>query len=218
VFSDDFRLDTIQYRTDFTATWTTIATDINKSTYNQPWSLLPEYWDQMEEGVVYYLYFRINDTLGNIRFVTDDAHAIIIRKDVSIPTATIDIPASQTEQILAQTFTVSANVSDQQGSGIKDVSLYYRYSGDKSDWSNWTMFGAPESSAPYQWEFNATRGDGYYEFKINVTDNAGNEAESPVFTSAISMFPMTLSIVLIGLVVVLLFLCAVLYLRWRKKI
>jgi hypothetical protein len=216
-FSDDFKLDTIQYRPNFTATWTTIATAINTSTYNTPWNLLSEYWNQMEEGVVYYLYFKINDTLGNIRFITDDADALIIRKDVSIPTAIVNIPASETKQILVENFTVSANVSDQQGSGIKDVSLFYRYSGDQSNWSGWTMYGTTLYSAPYKWEFNARNGDGYYEFKINVTDNAGNEAESAVFTSAVTMFPLTLSIVLISLVVVLLFLCALLYLKWRKK-
>jgi outer membrane protein assembly factor BamB len=216
-FSDDFRLHTIQYRPNFETSWTTIATNVNKSTYNTPWHLKDEFWDQMDEGGVYYLYFKINDTMGNTRLITDDANAITIRKDVSIPTVSINVPSSGTEAIQAENFTVNALVNDQSGSGIKDVSLFYRYSTDKSTWSDWTMFGDLLDSTPYTWEFNASKGDGYYEFKINVTDNAGNAAESEVFASTVSMFPMTLSIILIGLVAVLLLLSVVVYIKWRKK-
>jgi outer membrane protein assembly factor BamB len=215
-FSDDFRLDTIQYRPNFDTLWTTIATHVNRSTYNSPWSLLRKYWDQMEEGDVYYLYFRINDTLGNVRVVTDDTDAIIIRKDISIPTANIEIPALENQSVLGGNFTVSAMVSD-QGSGVKTVKLYYRFSADKSNWSDWEEFGTTLTTSPYDWKFTSPQGDGYYEFKINVTDDAGNSQDSSPLLVPVISFPLDLSLILVGLVVVLLLLGAVIYLKWRKR-
>jgi outer membrane protein assembly factor BamB len=216
-FSDDFKLNTIQYRPNFDTAWTTIASKVNKSTYNTPWNLKSEYWAQMDEGEVYYLYFSINDTLGNTRIITDDANAVIIRKDISIPTVSIDVPSSETEAVQGENFTVTALVNDQQGSGIKDVSLFYRYSEDKTTWSSWTTYGDLLDSAPYLWHFNATKGDGYYEFKVDVTDNAGNEAESEVFTSQVNTLSMALVIIMVGLIVVMVLLCAIIYMKWRKK-
>ena len=216
-FSDDFQLDTIQYRTNFAGNWITIATDVNESTYNKPWSLQADYWDQMEEDVVYYLYFRINDTLGNTLTVTDNTNAIIIRKDISLPTIAIEQPSVKKEAVLGDNFTVSAEASDSPGSGVKDVLFYYRFSTDNSNWSAWTQYGSAISTTPYEWAFNATHGDGYYELMMNVTDNAGNVAESSVVTVVISTFPMIYSIVLIGLVVVLLLLCAIIYIKWKKR-
>jgi outer membrane protein assembly factor BamB len=216
-FTDDYMLDTIQYRPDFATTWTTIATHVNSSDYDTPWDLLDTYWDQMDEGTIYYLYFKINDSVGNIRFVTEDADAAIIRKDTTMPNATVRAPVSEAKQILDENFTISANVTDYQGSGVRDVSLFYRYSGDNSDWSDWQMYGTTLYAAPYDWTFNATNGDGYYEFKTNVTDIAGNAAESPVFDLTVAMFPMTLVIVMVLLVIFLLFLVAVLYMKWRTK-
>jgi outer membrane protein assembly factor BamB len=217
MFEDDFRLDTIQYRPNFETSWTTIATDVNASTYNKSWSLKEEYWDQMDEGEVYYLYFKINDTLGNTLLVTSNSQAITFRKDTSVPIGTIDIPTLETEISLSYNFTVSGLVNDQDGSGIKEVSLYYRFSEDNSSWSNWTVYGDTLGSFPFEWEYTAVEGDGYYEFKINVTDNAGNNAESDVFPVEVISFPTTLTLVMIGLVIVLSLISAVIFIKWRKR-
>jgi outer membrane protein assembly factor BamB len=217
VFEDDYRLDTIQYRPNFDNIWTTIASDINASTYGNSWSLKEEYWAQMEEDEVYYLYFRINDTLGNTLLVTSDNQAITIRKDTSKPIVTIDIPTSETEMTWAENFTVLALVNDQNGSGIEDVSLYYRFSTDDSNWSSWNVYGDTLRYSPFEWDFTTVEGDGYYEFKINVIDVAGNEVESEVFASSVSSFPTTLALVMISLVIVLLFISTVIFIKWRKQ-
>ena len=60
-------------------------------------------------------------------------------------------------------------------------SRLYRFSEDKSNWSSWTAYGDTLDSSPFEWDYTAAEGDGYYEFKINVTDIAGNEVESEVF-------------------------------------
>jgi len=217
VFEDDFRLDTIQYRPSSETSWTTIATDVNASTYNKSWSLIEDYWDQMEQGKIYYLYFKINDTLGNTLLVTNNNQAIPIRKDTSAPIVTIDIPTLETKMSWSYNFTVSGLVNDQDGSGIKEVSLYYRFSEDKSNWSNWTVYGDTLGSPPFEWKYTAAEGDGYYEFKLNVTDIAGNEAESEVLPVVVTSFPTTLTLVMIGLVIFLSLISVAIFIKWRKR-
>lgn len=222
IFEDDYRLDTIQYRPNFDTVWTTLASHVNASVYNtdaagNTWILSETYWDQMEEDAVNYLYFRINDTLGNTLEILDNDHAISIRKDTAPPLVTIDIPSVDEEMTMAGNFTVSGLGNDHEGSGIKEALLYYRYSEDNSNWTSWKPYGDTLDSSPFEWNFDATEGDGYYEMKIMVTDYAGNEIESEIFPVAIASFPMTLTFVLIGLVTVLLLLSVVIYLAWRKK-
>lgn len=221
IFRDDFLLDTIQYRPNFETLWTTIASGVNASTYNtdavgRSWVLKQEYWDVMIEDEVYYLYLRINDTLGNTLLVTDKDDAIIIRKDVSPPVIDI-VPSVETEWTWENNFTISGSGTDRNGSGIREAFLYYRFSEDKSTWSSWTVYGDVLDSAPYEWQFQAAEGDGYYEVKINVIDYAGNLKESDVFSVAIAAFPTTLAFVLIGLVVLVVCLSLLIYGKWRKK-
>jgi hypothetical protein len=222
VFEDDYRIDTIQYRPNFETVWTTLASHVNASIYNtdavgHTWMLSQTDWDQMEEGEVYYLYLRLNDTLGNTLEILDGAHAISIRKDTAAPVVTIDVPSVEDEWSASENFTVSGSGNDQDGSGIKEALLYYRYSEDKSNWSSWTQYGDILNSSPFEWNFDAVDGDGYYEMRISVTDNAGNEVESAVFPLALATFPATLVLVLVGLLVVLVLLSVIIYLTWRKK-
>jgi outer membrane protein assembly factor BamB len=216
-FEDDFRLDTIQYRPNFETIWTTIASRVNSSIYNADWSLKEEYWDFMAEDEVYYLYFNINDTLGNRLLVTSNAKAITIRKDTSSPSISIDTPVVSEEWVWTENFTVSGLGTDQNGSGIKDATLYYRFSEDKSNWSDWATYGQTLDYPHFEWDFNATKGDGYYEVKINVTDYAGNMGESDVFLIGVASFPTTLVAVMASLIVVLVLVSLIIFFKWRKK-
>jgi hypothetical protein len=221
-FSDDFRLDTVQYRPNIETVWTTIASHVNSSTYDtndvgHSWSLKQQYWDIMKEDEVYYLYFRINDTLGNTLLVTNNNQAIIIRKDTSAPNVTINTPSLETEMSLVNNFTVSGLGNDHNGSGINKAFLYYRFSEDNSRWTNWTTYGDILNTPPYEWNFKATDGDGYYAVKINASDYAGNAIESKVLIINIVSFPTTLVLVLVGLVIVLLLITMILYIKWRIR-
>jgi subtilase family serine protease len=95
--------------------------------------------------------------------------------------------------------------------------LYYRFSEDKSNWSNWTVYGDTLESPPFEWEYTAIKGDGYYEFKINVTDIAGNQVESKVFPVVITSFPTTLTLVMISLVIILSLISVAIFIKWRKQ-
>jgi hypothetical protein len=222
MFEDDYRLGTIQYRPNFETSWTTIASFVNQSIYNtddpgKSWSLKEEFWDRMSEGEIYYLYFKINDTLGNTRIVASTSQAIAIRKDTSIPIVSVDVPSLETDLTWTENFTVSGIANDQNGSGIKEVLLYYRYSEDKTNWTTWNTFGDAMDVSPFIWDFIATHGDGYYEFKINVTDNADNSVESQVFTLAVASFPLVLALVLLALIIVLVLVSVIIFVYWRKR-
>ncbi|MDH7517092.1 MAG: PQQ-binding-like beta-propeller repeat protein [Candidatus Thermoplasmatota archaeon] len=63
---------------------------------------------------------------------------------------------------------ITVNATDDK-SDIKNVTLYYRISGD----TYWTIYDKPLSTTPYTWLFNVTK-SGNYEFCSGATDNAGN--------------------------------------------
>ncbi|MDG6228545.1 MAG: PQQ-like beta-propeller repeat protein [Candidatus Thermoplasmatota archaeon] len=69
---------------------------------------------------------------------------------------------------------IKASASD-TGSGVKDVSLYYRM----TTATQWSLFGK-ESTEPYQWSFTiGSDKGGEYELCTIATDKAGNEQSFP---------------------------------------
>jgi len=64
-------------------------------------------------------------------------------------------------------------------SGVKEVSLYYKYSTDNITWTNWMLYGVNQTAFPYIWHFTAPNGTGYYEFYSQTLDNADNLEPMP---------------------------------------
>ena len=58
-------------------------------------------------------------------------------------------------------------------SGVKNMTLYYRYSLNKKNWSEWEKYQTIDSP-PWRWSFNTTEGVGYYQIYCIATDLAGN--------------------------------------------
>ncbi|RLF82620.1 hypothetical protein DRN48_08860 [Thermococci archaeon] len=58
-------------------------------------------------------------------------------------------------------------------SGVKNMTLYYRYSFNKKNWSEWEKYQTIDSP-PWRWSFNTTEGVGYYQMYCIATDLAGN--------------------------------------------
>jgi hypothetical protein len=217
VFTDDFQLDTIQYRPNLDTTWTTLASKINKSSYSATWQLNESVWEKMQPGVLYYLYFRITDTLGNTRLVTDNDQALIMRKYFELPNVTVELPAAQNHVITTSNFTVSAIVVDYNGSGISEIALYYQYSKDNRTWTDWIHYDSNLTEIPFEWTFKAPNGDGYYKFQSIVLDLAGNEAQSDVVPIGVVTLPTNNVLLMYSLVIILLLIGAIFYLRWRKR-
>ncbi len=62
-----------------------------------------------------------------------------------------------------ETFTVNGN--SETADGIISLDLYYRYSDDNVNWSNWILFDTDYDEADgWNWQFNSPNGTGYYEF------------------------------------------------------
>lgn len=215
-FSDDFLLDTIKYKPNFDTTeWITIASNISKKTYTEAWDLKEEFWDMMDNEKQYVLMFWINDTLGNERIITED-EGYKIFKDKNKPIVDVTIPSIRTTWTMDDTLLISAFAHDGQGSGIESVELFYRYSENGTFAGEWLSYGVV-TTEPFEWEFKADEGDGYYEFKIVAEDAAGNVAESNIVSTGITQFPTALVAAMIGLISVLLIVGVVVIIKWRKK-
>jgi len=214
-FSDDFLLDTIKYRPEFETEWTLIDSDINRATYDSEWELDPDYWDQMADGEEYFLYFWINDSLGNTLTIDEDGFKII--KDEAKPNVDLEIPTLETEWSFEDTFKITAFATDGSGSGVEFVELFYRFSEDGDfDDVTWESYGVLYSE-PYDWEFTAEEGNGYYEFYVRAEDVAGNAAESEVFSTGLNIFPIFSVIAMVILIIALILITIVIIIKWRKK-
>ncbi|RLF51451.1 MAG: hypothetical protein DRN11_02730, partial [Thermoplasmata archaeon] len=126
------------------------------------------------DGEGYYEFYSIaNDTAGNTEVkTTADENAAY---DATAPSSSVD---SMAYWYTSLPVVVTASASDALA-GIKQVTLYYRYSIDNSSWGSWQSF-ATDTTLPWQWNFNAPNGDGYYELYTIAEDNASNVESSPV--------------------------------------
>jgi len=76
------------------------------------------------------------------------------------------------------TITVTGPTDDL--SGIKNITLYYRYRADNgSGWGSWTSYGVITNS-PWSWSFNFPDDTGHYQFYSIAVDNASNYEDPPV--------------------------------------
>ena len=99
--------------------------------------------------------------------------------------ADTEAPISGIDQEVLYNFQNSTNFSinyfsddGADGSGVKEVSLYYSYNLD-----NWVLFGEisiPDESGNGLFNFTSPLGDGLYDFQTIAVDNAGNTEEKDV--------------------------------------
>jgi len=215
-FSDDFMLDSIEYQPEF-GEWTLIESNIDQASYDSEWTLAQEFWDDMNSGTEYILEFRIKDTLDNTRIIEDD-DGYKIYKDESRPNVDLEIPTLETEWSFEDTFKITAFATDGNGSGIKTVELFYRYSEDGDFDDDWSSYGdGGLTSEPFEWEFTAAEGNGYYEFYVRAEDVAGNAAESEVFSTGINIFPIFSVIAMVILIIALILITIVIIIKCKKK-
>jgi len=94
-------------------------------------------------------------------------------QDTTLPNSSVDALPQYWYNVNAS---ITATASDNYA--IQSVSLRYRYSSDNSSWGSWTVFGS-DTSPPWEWNFSAPDGDGYYRFYTIATDVAGNVESAP---------------------------------------
>jgi len=217
-FKDDYQLESVDYRLNIHGTdeWTPIGSNLDDKSYTGEWSLSQDDWDTMLEDVAYDMYFRITDFCGN-QYITSGDEALNLTKDVSPPIVvdiTLDLSSFE-EGGWDDEFTITADVPDDVE--VQYISLRYSYSSDNSKWSEWKDYGDDLTDEPFEWDFKAEEGSGYYKFKTIITDSEGQLVESPVKTVEVTLFPTTLVLLLIILIIILFGLSVFVIRKMKKK-
>ncbi len=133
-----------------------------------------------ENGSYYYVNATATDNASNIDPVGASSYFIY---DTEKPYSSVDAisPYWYTIAVTPKTIFYTA---DDNGSGLKNVTLYYRYSDDNvtwdPDWTIWVNSSNPDSyPCAGSWDFNFPNNSGYYEFYTRAADNATNIEEAP---------------------------------------
>jgi outer membrane protein assembly factor BamB len=204
-FEDDYELLSIEYKLNFHGEneWINISNSINKKTYKGEWTLLQSDWDMMFEDVKHTMHFRITDYCGNEYITPSDKEALNLSKDI-IPPITVDVSLVLTEfeeNGFDNKFTITATLpADME---YEYVSLYYTYSSDNKDFSDWERYGDELTEVPFKWNFEAEEGSGYYKFKTRIY-NEGEIVESREKIINVTIFPTALVTILTFLIFILL--------------
>lgn len=213
-FNDDYILVSVEYLilgVHGINEWQNLSDDINKPGYTDILSL-SEYWDDLEDGKIYYVYFRLVDIAGNVYETGKNSDAIKVTKDTEAGISYVD--TSDFADQFDDKFTITVSIPDEDD--IDTVTLYYRYSEDNETWDEWSQYGETLSGSPFEWNFTAENGDGYYKFKSAVKDVAGNVQESATESVKVSIFPMMEVGIIIVIIACILIAGAVLIIRRRK--
>jgi len=212
-FNDDFELKKVEYSLNFNTNWTLIKNNIDSKSYTGEWNIAQNDWDYMNEEDEYSLYFKLTDSCGNQYITNSSNEALNIIKDLTTSGSYLDLSDFQ-DWHWDNTFTIATNPSSE--TGITKMELYYRYSSDKEEWSEWKQYGDNLTGSPFKWKFTADEGSGCYEFYTKVWAS-GMVGESEVESINVALFPTTAVIVMIFLVIILTLISAFILIKMKKK-
>ena len=135
-----------------------------------PWS-----WSfAFSNGTGYYQFYTVaRDNASNVEDIPGGADARS-GYDTTAPNSTVGAITPYWKKIVT---TITATASDAT-SGVKNITLYYRFSSNNASWGKWISAGL-DSSFPWSWNFLFTNGSGYYQFYSITKDNATNAESAP---------------------------------------
>jgi len=213
--SDDFELESVSYRPDSETDWKDIEEGIGSKTYDSTWTVPQDYWDTIEPGESHghYIFFRVRDLAGNELNTTEENSPYVVKNE-SITDFYVDL-SDFAEMQWDDKFTITATAPDDIE--VESIKLYYRFSSESDDLDDieWKEYGE-KTSAPYEWEFIASDGNGYYEFRTITTDTSGNPYQSEPESVKVSIFPTSSATIMI-LLTILLVAITIFVLRKMKK-
>ena len=187
---------------------------IDQDSYKPTWNLTQVQWDSMQEDIIYSIYFKITDVLGNIYETPNTNNAMKIKKnfetditDFSPDFSDFDNWKWNNEYIIEV---------DLNNSNYQSLTLYYSYSENNSTNHSWYQYGENLSSGSTSWNFKPEEGDGYYSFKIEMIDSQGTIHSSEIQTIQISQFPI-IELVVITILTTILIIVSVILFQKRKK-
>ena len=193
--SDDFLLESLEYRIGSETTWHIIANadDIDGKTYTTDWTVPEEIWTLWEEDKEYFIFFRVTDLAGNNFTSTTDNTPNII-KNQTIPDLYIDLSDFKSLK-WDDEYTITANIPSYMQ--IKKVTLFYGFSKDNDTIKHYEQYGENLTTSPYKWSFKASKGNGHYSFYIRVEQTDGKVTTTRPETITLTILPLTFLIVFI---------------------
>ena len=135
-----------------------------------PWS-----WSfTFSNGTGYYQFYSIaNDNASNVELAPGSADARC-GYDTTAPSSSVDAITPYWKTAAAA---ITATASDAT-SGVKNVTLYYRFSSTNASWGGWVS-GGVDTASPWSWSFSFSNGTGYYQFYSIARDNATKVESAP---------------------------------------
>ena len=207
-FNDDFELEKVEYRLNFNTDWTLIKNNIDSKSYTGEWNIAQDDWDYMVEKEEYKLYLKLTDLCGN-----QYTAALTIIKDLTASRSYLDLSDFK-DFHLDNKFIVATNLHGE--TNITKMALYYRYSSDNEEWSEWKQYGKNLTELPFKWKFTVDDGSGYYNFYTKAWDS-GMVGESDPESVNVALFPMTQIIIMILLAVILVIVTTFVLVKMKKK-
>ncbi len=89
--------------------------------------------------------------------------------DTQAPTSSVNVISPYWEK---DSTSISATATDPL-SGVKNVTLYYRFSSDNGSWGAWLSVGV-DIVSPWSWDFTFSNASGYYQFYSIAIDYMSN--------------------------------------------
>jgi hypothetical protein len=162
----NFSLDNISW-----GSWTLFGTNDTIGPYN--WSFTAPLGDG------YYQFYSIAiDNENNIE-TTPPGYDNISGADTVDPISEVDDLLKYWHNEADNPLDINVSSVTDTLSGVKNVTLYYKYRVDNTSlWEPFESFGT-DTSAPWQWSFNFPDGAGHYAFYSIATDNASNDENPP---------------------------------------
>jgi len=202
---DDYSLESLYYRLDDEEEYIKVVfnqtEDIkDKQDVNIEWTLPDNKWADFKEDEEHYIYFKLEDTVGNYIETTRSNTPKVI-KDENISQLDVDL-TDFSKLKLGDIYTVKANIPSDID--VDKAKLFYQYSNDNSNWNIVNQVGEDISSPPYEWSFTASNGSGYYKFYIKIIDTSGAEYTSDSEIINVTLIPnITLALVIIAIIFIL---------------
>ena len=130
-------------------------------------------------GLYYQFYTRATDHIGNWESAPTANDTWVYREPIDQSAPTSSLNTISLYWCTSTSITVTAMAQDTGGSGLTNVTLWYRHSPDNSTWSSYNSFDV-DTAEPWEWAFTLSEGDGYYEFYTIGIDNSKNLESAPL--------------------------------------
>jgi outer membrane protein assembly factor BamB len=169
--TDDYMLNSLEFRIDDEINWKTIKEDISDTIYSINWNLPVDIWEEYDIEDPHYIIFRVTDSVFNT-YESDILDSPLLIKDENITKFKLlltDFDGIQWDDQFDIKIKIPEIIE------IQTIKLFYRYSENdkKLDNNDWILYGENITQEPFIWSFNAKKGNGYYEFKSEIIDVNG---------------------------------------------